>query len=63
MKIIKYVQRQIEEYLSENNTLQIKHMLKEYKLESYDNIMDILQVGYIKKKVIMNTKLLKHISK
>lgn len=63
IQILKYIQMKILKYIKENNIFDIQVLCDEYNIKKYDDIIDILHIGSIKKTNIKNLKLLKNINK
>ena len=56
---IKYVQYSIMKHLKDSNTDEIKKICKEYNINKSDTLNEILQIGFMKKQILKNVKILK----
>jgi len=62
-EIIKYIQNLLIHSLNNSNEDKIEYICKKYNIKTFETLNDILQIGYVKKKVFKNIKLIKGINK
>lgn len=62
-KILKYIQIKLLEHIKDKNITKIKEICYIYNIKEHETLLDIIQIGFVKKQNIKNIKLLKHINK
>ena len=62
-KIIKFIQTEIKKNLKNNNVNEIKTICLNYNINEYETLLDIINIGNVKKQIIKNIKLIKSINK